>query len=59
MISLRPPQIIGKNLAKNNESHPLVNKWKFLGLGICVNDLESATDYYSKLGYKRIEEKED
>ena len=43
---------------KNNESHPLVNKWKFLGLGICVNDLESASGYYSKLGYKKIEEKQ-
>jgi hypothetical protein len=58
MISLRPPaDTWEKSWRKNNESHPLVNKWKFLGLGICVNDLESASDYYSKLGYKRIEEK--
>ena len=59
MISLRPPaDNWEKSWRKNNESHPLVNKWKFLGIGICVNDLESASDYYSKLGYKRIEEKQ-
>ncbi|URQ67878.1 hypothetical protein M9C81_06390 [SAR86 cluster bacterium] len=58
MISLRPPADTWEKLwRKNNESHPLVNKWKFLGLGICVNDLESASDYYLKLGYRRIEEK--
>ena len=58
MISLRPPaDTWEKSWRKNNESHPLVNKWKFLGLGICVNDLESASGYYSKLGYKTIEEK--
>ena len=34
-----------------------MNKWKFLGLGICVNDLDSASGYYSKLGFKKIEEK--
>ena len=58
MISLRPPaDSWEKSWRKNNESHPLVNKWKFLGLGICVNDLESASGYYSKLGYETIEEK--
>ena len=58
MISLRPPADTWEKLwRKNNESHPLVNKWKFLGLGICVNDLESASDYYLKLGYRRIDEK--
>ena len=58
MISLRPPaDTWEKSWRKNNESHPLVNKWKFLGLGICVNDLESASGYYSKLGYETIEEK--
>ena len=46
MISLRPPaDTWEKSWRKNNESHPLVNKWKFLGLGICVNDLESASGY--------------
>ena len=55
MISLRPPaDPWEKSWRKNNESHPLVNKWKFLGLGICVNDLDSASSYYSDLGYRKI-----
>tara|TARA_B100000941_G_scaffold207329_1_gene151511 strand:- start:1434 stop:2075 length:642 start_codon:yes stop_codon:yes gene_type:complete len=58
MISLRPPaDNWEKSWRKNNESHPLVNKWKFLGLGICVDDLETASCYYSKLGYERVEER--
>ena len=55
MISLRPPaDDWEKSWRKNNESHPLVNQWNFLGLGICVDDLESASSYYSDLGYTKI-----
>jgi len=58
MISLRPPaDDWEKSWRKNNESHPLVNKWKFLGVGICVNNLESASIYYDHLGFKQLKEK--
>ena len=57
MISLRPPaDEWEKSWRKNNESHPLVNNWKFLGLGICVNDLGLAANYYSQLGFKKSSE---
>ncbi len=55
MISLRPPaDDWEKSWRKNNESHPLVNQWKFMGIGISVNDLESAASYYSDLGYEKL-----
>jgi len=55
MISLRPPPDgWEKSWRKNNESHPLVNQWNFLGIGICVDDLESASSYYSNLGYTKL-----
>ena len=58
MISLRPPADDWEKLwRKNNESHPLVNKWKFLGIGICVNDLDAASNYYSRLGFKASSKK--
>ena len=63
MISLRPPpNNWEKAWRKNNESHPLVNNWRFLGLGICVNDIDAATSYFTQIGYnqsgviKRLEE---
>lgn len=57
MISLRPnADEWEKSWRKNNESHPMVNDWRFLGLGICVDDLESASDYYSHLGYSQLSE---
>ena len=57
MISLRPnADDWEKSWRKNNESHPMVNDWSFLGLGICVDDLESASDYYSHLGYNQLNE---
>mgnify|MGYP003323270567 FL=1 len=57
MISLRPnADDWEKSWRKNNESHPMVNDWSFLGLGICVDDLESASDYYSHLGYSQLNE---
>ena len=57
MISLRPnADNWEKSWRKNNESHPMVNDWSFLGLGICVDDLESASDYYSHLGYSQLNE---
>ena len=55
MISLRPgADDWEKSWRKNNESHPMVNDWSFLGLGICVDDLESASAYYSHLGYSKL-----
>tara|TARA_B100000214_G_scaffold319597_1_gene254409 strand:+ start:248 stop:1168 length:921 start_codon:yes stop_codon:yes gene_type:complete len=58
MISLRPPAHDWEKLwRKNNESHPLVNKWRFLGLGICVDNLNAASDYYSRLGFETLSEK--
>ena len=55
MISLRPPaDDWEKSWRKNNESHPLVSQWRFMGLGICVDDLESATNYYLSLGYTKL-----
>lgn len=60
MISLRPnADDWEKSWRKNNESHPMVNDWSFLGLGICVDDLESASDYYSHLGYSQLNETND
>ena len=63
MISLRPPpNNWEKAWRKNNESHPLVNNWRFLGLGICVNDIDAAASYFTQIGYnqsgaiKRLEE---
>ena len=58
MISLRPPADDWEKLwRKNNESHPLVNKWKFLGIGICVNNLDEASNYYSRLGFNASSKK--
>lgn len=60
MISLRPSaDDWEKSWRKNNESHPMVNDWSFLGLGICVDDLESASAYYSHLGYGQLNEIQD
>jgi catechol 2,3-dioxygenase-like lactoylglutathione lyase family enzyme len=55
MISLRPP--VGeweKKWKTNNLSHPLVNKWKFLGVGIAVQNLKGASQYYTKLGFHEV-----
>ena len=58
MISLRPPADDWEKLWRNNnESHPLVNKWKFLGIGICVKNLDAASDYYSQLGFEASSKK--
>ena len=60
MISLRPPaDEWEKSWRRNNESHPLVNKWKFLGLGVCVKDINAASNYYSHLGFEKLSEIED
>jgi len=52
MISLRPSA--GKwenNWKENNLNHPLVSNWKLLGLGIVVENVEKASDYYLELGF--------
>jgi len=60
MISLRPPaDEWEKSWRRNNESHPLVNQWKFLGLGVCVKDLNAASNYYSHLGFEKLTEIDD
>ena len=52
MISLRPPASDWENGWKaNNEAHPLVNNWKFLGVGIAVTSVSQAVDYYESLGF--------
>ena len=55
MISLRPPaDNWEKSWRKNNESHPLVNKWRFIGLGICVDDINAASKYFLNIGYSQL-----
>jgi catechol 2,3-dioxygenase-like lactoylglutathione lyase family enzyme len=52
MISLRPPASEWENAWKaNNEAHPLVNDWRFLGVGIAVANVAEAVDYYASLGF--------
>jgi len=52
MISLRPPASEWENAWKaNNAAHPLVNDWRFLGVGIAVQSVEEAVDYYASLGF--------
>ena len=52
MISLRP---LADNWEKawreNNKVHPLVSNWKFLGVGIAVENLENSSNYYKDLGF--------
>ena len=52
MISLRPPASDWeKEWKKNNESHPLVNEWEFIGVDIAVSSVEDAVGYYESLGF--------
>lgn len=52
MISLRPPATDWEKAWKaNNESHPLVNPWRFLGVGIGVKDLAATVGYYAEIGF--------
>ena len=52
MISLRPSAGEWENTWKeNNLNHPLVSNWKLLGLGIVVEDVEKASEYYLELGF--------
>ena len=60
MISLRPPPTDWERSWKaNNESHPLVNDWRFRRVGIGVTDLDSAINYYSQLGFSIVDEKKE
>ena len=55
MISLRPPASDWeKAWKKNNESHPLVNDWQFIGVGVAVSSVKQAADYYESLGFSRV-----
>ena len=52
MISLRPNASNWENTWKeNNLNHPLVSNWKLLGLGIVVENVKKASDYYLELGF--------
>jgi len=52
MISLRPSAGRWESTWKeNNLNHPLVSNWKLLGLGIVVENVEKACDYYLELGF--------
>ncbi|MEC7076750.1 MAG: hypothetical protein VXX02_10220 [Pseudomonadota bacterium] len=52
MISLRPPATDWEKAWKaNNEAHPLVNPWRFLGVGIGVKDLAATVAYYADIGF--------
>jgi len=52
MISLRPSADKWENTWKeNNLKHPLVSNWKLLGLGIAVENVKKASDYYLELGF--------
>jgi len=52
MLSLRPPPSDWEKAWKaNNEAHPLVNDWTFLGVGIGVSSLAKSIDYYQSLGF--------
>ena len=53
MLSLRPPATDWEKAWKaNNESHPLVPRWRFLGLGIAVRDADASAAYYAGLGFE-------
>tara|TARA_B100000676_G_scaffold257231_1_gene264913 strand:- start:424 stop:1380 length:957 start_codon:yes stop_codon:yes gene_type:complete len=53
MISLRPPATPWEKAWKaNNEAHPLVRDWSFLGLGIAVADVDASVAYYEGLGFQ-------
>lgn len=53
MISLRPPAAAWEQAWKtNNELHPLVNNWQFVGVGIAVNNIDRAVEYYGMLGFE-------
>ena len=57
MISLRPPATEWEIAWKaNNEAHPLVNDWSFIGVGLAVNSVSEATSYYASLGFEPIDE---
>jgi len=52
MISLRPAPTDWERAWKaNNETHPLVPAWHFLGIGVGVQDLDATLSYYSELGF--------
>ena len=60
MISLRPPPTDWERSWKaNNEAHPLVNDWRFRGVGIGVTDLDSTVSYYEKLGFSRVDDRKE
>jgi methylmalonyl-CoA/ethylmalonyl-CoA epimerase len=56
IISFRPPAgEWEKSWKANNLAYPLVNSWKFRGVGVAVNDLDQTLEYYQSLGFKNIQ----
>lgn len=50
ILSLRGPvDRIEKAWKAHNEKHPLVSDWKFRGVGIAVEDIDRAVEYYQSL----------
>lgn len=55
MISLRPPASDWEKAWKaNNEAHPLVADWRFLGVGLGVDSVDASVAYYESLGFAAI-----
>ena len=55
MISLRPRASDWENAWKaNNQAHPLVPAWRFLGVGIGVGSVETSVAYYAALGFDPV-----
>ncbi|MBW2269942.1 MAG: VOC family protein [Deltaproteobacteria bacterium] len=57
MISLRPPSTEWEKAWKaNNEAHPLVQGWRFLGVGLGVDSADASVAYYESLGFRAVGE---
>jgi methylmalonyl-CoA/ethylmalonyl-CoA epimerase len=56
IISFRPPAGEWESAWKaNNMAYPLVNDWKFRGVGVAVNDLDRTVEYYQSLGFTNVQ----
>ncbi|OGN88876.1 MAG: hypothetical protein A2158_08435 [Chloroflexi bacterium RBG_13_46_14] len=54
-LSFRPPAgKQHKTWQAHNRAHPMVNDWKFLGMGVATRDLDKAVEYYQSLGIAEV-----